>query len=86
MKINQSEDEGWCLSEEEEAMEKSGEINFPKLEKPTGKKQTATVVVGVLAVGLLAIEFVFKPLFKKLSSSKDKSDSDGTAVPPPSDA
>ncbi|EOA25050.1 hypothetical protein CARUB_v10018356mg [Capsella rubella] len=68
-------------------MEKSGEAHFPKLEKPTGKKQTATVVVGVLAVGWLAIELVFKPLFKKLSSSKDKSDSDDTTtVPPPSGA
>lgn len=76
--------------EEEEAaamVEKSGgEVNFPKLEKPTGKKQTATVVVGVLAVGWLAIELVFKPLFKKLSSSKDKSDSDDATVPPPSGA
>lgn len=61
-------------------MEKSTESKFPKLEKPTGKKQTATVVVGVLAVGWLAIEFVFKPLFKKLS--KDKSDSDDAAAPP----
>nr|AAK52964.1 chloroplast outer envelope membrane protein [Erysimum cheiri] len=71
-------------------MEKSGDdVKFPKLEKPTGKKQTATVVVGVLAVGWLAIELVFKPLFKKLSSAKDKSDSDdasATAPPPASDA
>ncbi|XP_019093663.1 PREDICTED: outer envelope membrane protein 7-like [Camelina sativa] len=63
--------------------DKSVEAHFPKLEKPTGKKQTATVVVGVLAVGWLAIELVFKPLFKKLSSPKDKPDSDNTTVPPP---
>ncbi|ESQ43756.1 hypothetical protein EUTSA_v10006356mg [Eutrema salsugineum] len=68
-------------------MEKSSESNFPKLEKPSGKKQTATVVVGALAVAWLAIEIVFKPLFKKFNSSKDKSDSDdATAPPPPSDA
>lgn len=76
------------LSEEEEAMEKSPEIHFPKLGKPASKKQTATVVVGALAVAWLAIEIVFKPLFKKLNSPKDKPDSDeaAAAAPPASDS
>ncbi|CAH2062996.1 unnamed protein product [Thlaspi arvense] len=63
-------------------MDKSTDTNFPKLEKPTGKKQTATVVVGALAVAWLAIELVVKPLFKKFNSSKDKSDSDDATAPP----
>ncbi|CAN8280398.1 unnamed protein product [Cochlearia groenlandica] len=58
-------------------MEKSSESKLPKLEKPTGKKETATVVVGVLAVAWIAIEFVFKPLYKKFTSPKDD------ATPPP---
>ncbi|KFK35453.1 hypothetical protein AALP_AA5G286200 [Arabis alpina] len=63
-------------------MEKSSESKFPKLEKPTGKKETATVVVGALAVAWLAIEFVVKPLIKKFS----KSDSDEAGAPPTTDA
>ncbi|KAF8089422.1 hypothetical protein N665_0506s0028 [Sinapis alba] len=66
-------------------MDKAPEIHFPKLEKPSGKKQTTTVVVGALAVAWLAVEFVFKPLFNKLNSSKDKAVSDDTTAPPASD-
>ncbi|CAF2049250.1 hypothetical protein BRARA_I04371 [Brassica rapa] len=63
-------------------MDKAPEIHFPKLEKPSGKKQTTTVVVGALAVAWLAMEFVFKPLFNKLNSSKDKSVSEDATAPP----
>ena len=71
-------------------MDKVPEIHFPKLEKSSGKKQTTTVVVGALAVAWLAVEFVFKPLFNKLNSSKDKSASadataDADTAPPASD-
>ncbi|KAG2260882.1 hypothetical protein Bca4012_022048 [Brassica carinata] len=66
-------------------MDKAPEIHFPKLEKPSGKKQTATAVVGALTVAWLAVEFVFKPLFNKLNSSKDKSVSDDATAPPASD-
>ncbi|XP_018492312.1 uncharacterized protein LOC108862621 [Raphanus sativus] len=67
-------------------MDKAPEIHFPKLEKPSGKKQTTTVVVGALAVAWLAVEFVLKPLLSKLNSSKDKSVSEDATAPPAADA
>ncbi|KAJ0246382.1 OEP6 [Hirschfeldia incana] len=67
-------------------MDKAPEIHFPKLDKSSGKKQTATAVVGALAVAWLAVEFVFKPLLSKLNSSKDKSVSEDATAPPAADA